>query len=106
MKWTEVEQSNEMVHEEATPAPQVNTALCALSAGGLGALVGNPADLALIRMQTDSMLPAAERAGYTNVFSALGGIIKHEGPMGLFAGAPPTVTRAMALNPGRRTVLD
>ena len=30
-------------------------------------MVGNPADLALIRMQADGMLPAAERRGYTNV---------------------------------------
>lgn len=78
----------------------VNTSLCALSAGGLGALVGNPADLALIRMQTDNMLPVAQRVGYGNVFSALGGIVKSDGPLGLLAGAPPTVVRAMALNLG------
>ena len=41
--------------------------VCGLSAGGLAAVVGNPADLALIRMQADGMLPAAERRGYTNV---------------------------------------
>jgi len=75
-------------------------AAAALSAGGLAALVGNPADLALIRMQSDSMLPAAERAGYSNVFAALGLIVKKEGPMGLMAGAAPTCTRAMALNFG------
>merc|ERR1712190_482015 len=73
---------------------------CALSAGGLAALIGNPADLALIRMQADSMLPAAERSGYTNVFTALGLIVKKEGPMGLMAGCGPTATRAMALNFG------
>jgi len=73
---------------------------CALSAGGLAALIGNPADLALIRMQADSMLPAAERSGYSNVFTALGLIVKKEGPMGLMAGCVPTATRAMALNFG------
>merc|ERR1711865_1224185 len=75
-------------------------ALAAISAGGLAAILGNPADLALIRMQADSMLPAAERAGYSNVFSALGLIVKADGPMGLLAGAAPTCTRAMALNFG------
>ena len=30
---------------------------CSLTAGGLGALVGTPADLILIRMQADSTLP-------------------------------------------------
>merc|ERR1712232_1292592 len=75
-------------------------AVCALGAGGLAALVGNPADLALIRMQADSMLPVAERSGYSNVFSALGLIVKKEGAGGLMAGCMPTATRAMALNFG------
>jgi len=75
-------------------------ALCALSAGGLAALAGNPADLALIRMQADSMKPVGERAGYTGVLTTIGMIVKADGPMGLMAGAMPTATRAMALNFG------
>mmetsp|Transcript_66301 Transcript_66301/g.194045 ORF Transcript_66301/g.194045 Transcript_66301/m.194045 type:complete len:297 (-) Transcript_66301:319-1209(-) len=75
-------------------------ALAALGAGGLAALLGNPADLALIRMQADSMLPAAERAGYTNVATAMSLIVKKEGAMGLMSGAAPTAQRAMALNFG------
>jgi len=73
---------------------------CALSAGGIAAVAGTPADLALIRMQADSMLPAAERRNYRGVFHALGSIAGSEGPMGLFKGAVPTATRAMALNFG------
>jgi len=75
-------------------------AVCALGAGGLAALIGNPADLALIRMQADSMKPVAERAGYSNVFTAMSLIVKHDGPAGLMAGWLPTSTRAMALNFG------
>merc|ERR1712083_1217979 len=74
--------------------------VCALSAGGLAALVGNPADLALIRMQADSMLPAAERQGYTNVFTTMGKIVAADGVGGLLAGCGPTASRAMALNFG------
>merc|ERR1719386_232252 len=74
--------------------------VCALSAGGIAAVVGNPADLALIRMQADSMLPAAERAGYSNVFTTMGLIVKADGVGGLMAGCMPTATRAMALNFG------
>jgi solute carrier family 25 oxoglutarate transporter 11 len=73
---------------------------CALSAGGLAALAGNPADLALIRMQADSMKPVAERAGYTSVVGTIGKIVKADGMGGLMAGAGPTATRAMALNFG------
>merc|ERR1712029_42411 len=55
---------------------------------------------ALIRMQADTMLPVAERRGYTNVFNALGSITRSEGVAGLFKGAGPTAARAMALNFG------
>merc|ERR1711879_107465 len=80
--------------------PFWKTSLCALTAGGLGAVVGNPADLSLIRMQADSTLPVAERRNYTGVGNALVTICKEEGFMGLFKGAGPTATRAMALNFG------
>jgi len=73
---------------------------CALSAGGLAALAGNPADLALIRMQADSMKPAGEKMGYTSVLKTIGMIVKSDGPGGLMAGCMPTATRAMALNFG------
>jgi solute carrier family 25 oxoglutarate transporter 11 len=75
-------------------------AVCGMGAGGLAAIVGNPADLALIRMQADAMLPEAERRGYTSVVSAFSGIVKTEGVGGLFAGVAPTASRAMALNFG------
>jgi len=72
-----------------------------LAAGGLAAVVGNPADLALIRMQSDGMKPAAQRANYTSVVDALTRISKNEGVLRLWAGAYPTVVRAMALNFGQ-----
>merc|ERR1719460_3300701 len=89
-----------MVRTPGKPLSFAENSLCALSAGGIAALAGNPADLALIRMQADSMLPAAERAGYTGVFTTMGLIVKKEGAGGLMAGCVPTATRAMALNFG------
>jgi len=80
--------------------PFWKTTVCALSAGGIAAVVGNPADLSLVRMQADSMLPAAERRNYSGVGHALTSIIRDEGAGGLFKGALPTATRAMALNFG------
>lgn len=62
--------------------------------------MGSPADLSLIRMQSDSTLPAAQRRNYKGVGDALTRIVKDEGAIGLFRGAGPTVTRAMALNMG------
>ena len=74
-----------------------------LTAGGLAAMIGNPADLALIRMQSDGLKPKAERANYRSVFDALKRIAGHEGIGALWTGASPTVIRAMALNFGQLT---
>ena len=76
-------------------------ALAGLSAGGLAAMVGNPADLALIRMQSDGLKPAAQRAHYRSVIDALLRISRSEGITALWAGALPTIARAMALNFGQ-----
>lgn len=76
-------------------------AVAGLSAGGLAAMIGNPADLALIRMQSDGLKPLAERKHYKSVIDALSSIAKSEGVGALWAGAAPTVVRAMALNFGQ-----
>ena len=66
-------------------------------------MVGNPADLALIRMQSDGLKPKDQRANYRSVFDALKRIAGAEGIGALWAGAYPTVIRAMALNFGQLT---
>jgi len=76
-------------------------AIASLSAGGLGAVLGNPADLALIRMQSDGLRSLAERKNYSSVISALTRISKEEGVLALWKGCLPTVARAMALNFGQ-----
>lgn len=72
-----------------------------LLAGGLAACVGNPADLALIRMQSDGLKAKELRANYTSVIDALTRITKSEGILALWSGASPTIVRAMALNFGQ-----
>ena len=53
------------------PIPLLEKAAAGLTAGGLGAMVGSPADLTLIRMQSDSTLPAASRRNYKGVGDAM-----------------------------------
>jgi solute carrier family 25 oxoglutarate transporter 11 len=67
-------------------------------AGMFGSFVGNPCDLALVRMQADTVLPEAERRNYNNVFDALKRIPTEEGITALWKGAVPTMTRAVSLN--------
>jgi solute carrier family 25 oxoglutarate transporter 11 len=74
--------------------------VASLMAGAIGAFVGNPADLALIRLQTDSTLPAAQRRNYKHVGDAFTRIVRDEGPLALWKGVGPTMVRAMALNLG------
>lgn len=80
--------------------------LISVTAGGLGAIVGNPADLCLIRMQADGSLPAAERRNYTHVGNAMSRIVKEEGFFSLWKGAYPTIVRAMVLNLGMLAPYD
>jgi solute carrier family 25 oxoglutarate transporter 11 len=69
-----------------------------LASGTAGAIIGNPAEVSLIRMQADKMLPVAEQRNYRNVFSAIWRIASQEGVPVLFRGCGPTVLRAACLN--------
>ncbi|KAK6925772.1 Mitochondrial substrate/solute carrier [Dillenia turbinata] len=91
---------------DGKPLPLYQKALCGLTAGAIGACFGSPADLALIRMQADSTLPAAQRRNYKNAFDALYRIVAEEGVLALWKGAGPTVVRAMALNMGMLASYD
>ncbi|XP_054167035.1 mitochondrial 2-oxoglutarate/malate carrier protein-like [Oppia nitens] len=69
-----------------------------MTAGGIGAFIGTPAEVTLIRMTSDGRLPVAERRGYKNVFNALIRITREEGLLTLWRGCIPTIGRAMVVN--------
>jgi len=79
---------------------------CSLIAGGLGSIVGAPADLILIRIQADTTLPLDQRRGYTSFFDAAKRIPAEEGVLSFWKGGSPTVVRAMALNLGMFTTYE
>ena len=66
-------------------------------AGGIGAFVGNPSELALVRMGADNKLPPDQRRNYTNVLNCLTRVAKEEGVKNLWQGASATVIRAMLM---------
>ncbi|XP_063365307.1 mitochondrial 2-oxoglutarate/malate carrier protein-like [Cydia amplana] len=72
--------------------------LLGVAAGSIGAFVGTPAEVALIRMTADGRLPADQRRNYKNVADALIRIVREEGVLKLWRGATPTVGRAMVVN--------
>ncbi|XP_058809671.1 mitochondrial 2-oxoglutarate/malate carrier protein-like [Phymastichus coffea] len=67
-------------------------------AGCIGAFVGTPAEVALIRMTADGRLALADRRNYKNVFDALFRMTREEGIFTLWRGAIPTMGRAMVVN--------
>ena len=76
-------------------------AMAGLTAGGIAALIGNPVEVALIRMQSDGLKPKAQQMNYRSVFHALSSVAGNEGIRSLWKGAYPTIARAMATNFGQ-----
>lgn len=74
--------------------------------GAIAGMIGNPFDIALVRMQSDGMKPVAERRGYTNVFNAVVRIAKEEGVLTWWRGCVPMIFRAMAMNAGMMASYD
>lgn len=72
-------------------------------AGGIGAIIGNPADMTLVRMAADSRLPPDQRRNYQNVFDALSRIKKEEGVLAWWKGSTPTVARCVVVNVSQLT---
>jgi len=89
---------NEKFTVDGKAPPFLGKLLIGMTAGGLGSLVGTPAEISLIRMTADGRLPKAEQRGYTNVFNALYRITSEEGITTLWRGCGPTVVRAMVVN--------
>ena len=79
---------------------------CGLGAGAIGAAVGNPADLAMVRMQADGRLPPELRRNYRHGGEALMRVVREEGVLALWRGCGPTVNRAMIVTASQMAVYD
>lgn len=86
--------------------PLYKKVTAALVAGASGAVVGNPADLAMVRMQADGRLPIPDRRNYTGVGNALFRMVRQDGVLSLWTGSAPTVTRAMLVTAAQLATYD
>lgn len=96
-KWTDPETGN---------MPLMTKIGAGLIAGGVGAAVGNPADVAMVRMQADGRLPAAQRRNYKSVVDAISQMRKSEGITSLWRGSSLTVNRAMLVTASQLASYD
>lgn len=91
--------SDELLRRKGRPTLSLAEKVTAgVSSGAIAAIVGNPTEVALIRMQADSSLPAAARRNYKGVINAVTRVVREEGVFELWRGCLPTVLRAIAMN--------
>lgn len=87
------EEMKRRISQRGKPStPQLLAAGCL--AGALGGIAGNPADIVLVRMTSDSVRPPEQRYGYSNALTGLVALVKEEGIKGLGRGLGTNVARA------------
>ncbi|KAI3451211.1 hypothetical protein Pfo_007876 [Paulownia fortunei] len=96
-KWTEPNTNN---------MPLMRKISAGLIAGAVGAAVGNPADVAMVRMQADGRLPLDQRRNYKSVVDAISQMSKNEGIASLWRGSSLTVNRAMLVTASQLASYD
>lgn len=96
-KWTD---------PETNIMPLSKKIVAGLIAGGIGAAVGNPADVAMVRMQADGRLPISQRRNYKSVIDAITQMSKSEGVTSLWRGSSLTVNRAMLVTASQLASYD
>ncbi|KMZ71959.1 Mitochondrial carrier protein [Zostera marina] len=80
--------------------------IAGIIAGGIGATVGNPADVAMVRMQADGRLPIEQRRNYKGVGDAIRTMVRSEGVGSLWKGSSMTVNRAMVVTASQLATYD
>jgi solute carrier family 25 oxoglutarate transporter 11 len=80
--------------------------LSGMLSGSIAVCIGTPFDIALVRLQSDSMAAPEDRRNYKNVFDALIRTTKEEGVVALYKGLMPNILRGMSMNVGMLACYD
>lgn len=91
---------------QGKPIPFSLKVASGMLSGSIAVMLGTPCDVALVRMQGDSMKPVAKRRGYKNAIDAVLRVAREEGVRTLYAGLAPNVLRGMAMNTGMLACFD
>ncbi|KZP15237.1 mitochondrial carrier [Athelia psychrophila] len=92
------EEMKRRMTQKKSKASTAKLLMAASLAGGLGGIAGNPADIILVRMTSDSVRPPEKRYGYSNALTGLISLIKEEGVRGLARGVGTNTLRAVLMN--------
>ncbi|KAF8334123.1 mitochondrial carrier domain-containing protein [Cantharellus anzutake] len=80
--------------------------LSAAVAGALGGIAGNPADIVLVRMTTDSLRKPENQYRYRHGFDGLMRLVREERIIGLTRGLGPNTIRAILMNSSQLASYD
>ena len=105
-KFVLYEQMKQVAQDENRQLSFPARIVCGLASGFGGGIVGNPFDLAMVRMQADGRLPEAVRRNYKNGLDAISRIIREEGVATLWRGCEATVARGMIITASQFAVYD
>lgn len=83
------------------PLSSWSTILCAAVSGGLAGVIGNPAEVILVRMCADGARSPADRKNYPDAARGLVRIAREEGLSTFGRGLGATVVRSVLMNVGQ-----
>ena len=91
---------------DGKPINFLGKTLSGMASGSVAVCIGTPFDIALVRLQSDSLAPPDQRRNYKNVFDALIRTTKEEGFGTLYKGLAPNILRGMSMNVGMLACYD
>jgi solute carrier family 25 oxoglutarate transporter 11 len=86
--------------------PLWQKSLVSMGTGAVGAVLGCPMDVALVRMQADTTAVGADKRNYKGIIDAISRMISEEGVMVLWSGTFPLIARGAAMNLGQMASYD
>jgi len=87
-------------------APAWKLAAAGSMAGAIAGLVGNPAEIIMVRLQADAAKPIEKRLNYKHCFDGLYKMVRDEGLSSLARGVTPNVFRAILMNASQLASYD
>jgi len=87
-------------------SPAWKLAAAGSMAGAIAGVVGNPAEIIMVRLQADAAKPLEKRLNYKNCFDGLYKMVRDEGPSSLARGMTPNVFRAILMNASQLASYD
>ncbi|KAK2813499.1 hypothetical protein FQN49_008297 [Arthroderma sp. PD_2] len=101
------EELKSRVNKSSSSPPSLLTLIAMASVSGfIGGLVGNPADVLNVRMQSDAALPPEKRRNYKHAFHGLSQMIRSEGISSAFRGVWPNSARAVLMTASQLATYD